>query len=138
MAQAATPKSGKTAGGHKPVGTDISTARRVSRLRRHNRLRKRVEGTPERPRLVVKRSARHIHVQLVDDTVGRTLASASTMGLRGAEGDKSALARQVGALIADRAKSAGISAVVFDRGGNRYAGRIAALADGAREGGLDF
>ncbi|SOD94085.1 50S ribosomal protein L18 [Blastococcus haudaquaticus] len=128
----------KTARVHKPVGTDISTARRVSRLRRHNRLRKRVEGTPERPRLVVKRSSRHIHVQLVDDTAGRTLASASTMGLRGAEGDKSALARQVGALIADRAKSAGISAVVFDRGGNRYAGRIAALADGAREGGLDF
>jgi large subunit ribosomal protein L18 len=140
MAQAATPNSGKTAGGHKPVGTDISTARRVSRLRRHNRLRKRVTGTPERPRLVVKRSSRHIHVQLVDDTVGRTLVSASTMdaGLRGAEGDKSALARQVGALVADRAKAAGISAVVFDRGGNRYAGRIAALADGAREGGLDF
>jgi large subunit ribosomal protein L18 len=130
----------KSARAHKPVGTDISTARRVSRLRRHNRLRKRVGGTPERPRLVVKRSSRHIHVQLVDDTVGRTLASASTMdaGLRGAEGDKSALARQVGALIAERAKAAGISAVVFDRGGNRYAGRIAALADGAREGGLDF
>ena len=130
----------KTARVHKPVGTDLSTARRVSRLRRHNRLRKRVSGTPERPRLVVKRSSRHIHAQLVDDTVGRTLVSASTMdaGLRGAEGDKSALARQVGALIADRAKAAGISAVVFDRGGNRYAGRIAALADGAREGGLDF
>jgi large subunit ribosomal protein L18 len=123
---------------HKPVGTDVSTARRVSRLRRHNRLRKRVAGTPERPRLVVKRSSRHIHVQLVDDTVGRTLASASTMGLRGVDGDKSALARQVGGLIAERAKAAGISAVVFDRGGNRYAGRIAALADGAREGGLDF
>jgi large subunit ribosomal protein L18 len=140
MAQAATPNSGKTAGGHKPVGTDISTARRVSRLRRHNRLRKRVTGTPERPRLVVKRSSRHIHAQLVDDTVARTVASASTMdaSLRGSEGDKSALARQVGALIADRAKAAGISAVVFDRGGNRYAGRIAALADGAREGGLDF
>ena len=130
----------KSARVHKPVGTDISTARRTSRLRRHNRLRKRVGGTPERPRLVVKRSSRHIHVQLVDDTVGRTLASASTMdaGLRGAEGDKSALARQVGALIADRAKAAGVSAVVFDRGGNRYAGRIAALADGAREAGLDF
>jgi large subunit ribosomal protein L18 len=140
MATATTPRNGKSAGGHKPVGTDISTARRTSRLRRHNRLRKRVGGTPERPRLVVKRSSRHIHVQLVDDTVGRTLASASTMdaGLRGAEGDKSALARQVGALIADRAKAAGVSAVVFDRGGNRYAGRIAALADGAREGGLDF
>src|SRR5919107_5622822 len=130
---ARTEKSGARV--HKPVGTDVSTARRVSRLRRHNRLRKRVGGTPERPRLVVKRSSRPIHVQLVDDTVGRTLASASTMdaGLRGAEGDKSALGRQVGALIADRAKAAGVSAVVFDRGGNRYAGRIAALADGARE-----
>ena len=125
---------------HKPVGTDISTARRVSRLRRHNRLRKRVAGTAERPRLVVKRSSRHIHVQVVDDTVGRTVVSASTMdaSLKGAEGDKSALARQVGALVAERAKAAGITAVVFDRGGNRYAGRIAALADGAREGGLDF
>ena len=139
MATATTPTNGKS-GGHKPVGTDISTARRTSRLRRHNRLRKRVGGTPERPRLVVKRSSRHIHVQLVDDTVGRTLASASTMdaSLRGAEGDKSALARKVGALIADRAKAAGVTAVVLDRGGNRYAGRIAALADGAREGGLDF
>ena len=77
MAQAA---KNEKAGGHKPVGTDVSTARRVSRLRRHNRLRKRVAGTPERPRLVVKRSSRHIHVQLVDDTVGRTLASASTIG----------------------------------------------------------
>ena len=79
-------------------------------------------------------------MQLVDDTAGRTLASASTMdsSLRGADGDKSALARQVGALIADRAKAAGVTAVVLDRGGNRYAGRIAALADAAREGGLDF
>jgi large subunit ribosomal protein L18 len=140
MAQATTSTSGKTAGGHKPVGTDVSTARRVSRLRRHNRLRKRVSGTPERPRLVVNRSSRHIHVQVVDDTAGRTLVSASTMdaGLRGSEGDKSALARKVGALVAERATAAGITAVVFDRGGNRYAGRIAALADGAREGGLDF
>ena len=138
MAQAKAQSS--KAGAHKPVGTDISTARRVSRLRRHNRLRKRVSGTAERPRLVVNRSARHIHVQLVDDTAGRTLAAASTMdaSLRGAEGDKSALARKVGALIADRAKAAGVTAVVLDRGGNRYAGRIAALADAAREGGLDF
>jgi large subunit ribosomal protein L18 len=136
MAQ--TEKSGARV--HKPVGTDVSTARRVSRLRRHNRLRKRVAGTPERPRLVVKRSSRHIHVQVVDDTVGRTLVSASTLdaSLRSAEGDKSTLARRVGALVAERAKAAGISAVVFDRGGNRYQGRIAALADGAREGGLDF
>src|SRR3954451_15358836 len=137
MAQAANTKDG-TARVHKPVGTDISTARRVARLRRHNRLRKRVNGTAERPRLVVNRTSRHIHVQVVDDTVGRTLVSASTMGLRDADGDKSALARQVGAQIAERAKAAGITAVVFDRGGNRYAGRIAALADGAREGGLDF
>src|SRR3954454_1387961 len=138
MAQAA--KNQKAAGAHKPVGTDISTARRVARLRRHNRLRKRVAGTAERPRLVVNRSSRHIHVQVVDDTAGRTLVSASTMdaSLRSAEGNKSALARQVGALVAERAKAAGITAVVFDRGGNRYAGRIAALADGAREGGLDF
>ena len=130
----------KAARVHKPVGTDISTARRTSRLRRHNRLRKRVSGTAERPRLVVKRSTRHIHVQLVDDTLGRTLVSASTMdaSLRGTEGDKSARARQVGALVAERAKATGVTAVVFDRGGNRYAGRIAALADGAREGGLDF
>ena len=140
QAQSQTGTTEKVARVHKPVGTDISTARRVSRLRRHNRLRKRVSGTPERPRLVVNRSSRHIHVQLVDDTVGRTLVSASTMdaSLRSADGDKSALARQVGALVAERAKAAGVSAVVFDRGGNRYAGRIAALADGAREGGLDF
>jgi len=130
----------KSARVHTPVGTDISTARRVSRLRRHNRLRKRVAGTPERPRLVVKRSSRHIHVQVIDDTVGRTLASASTMdaSLKGSEGDKSALARRVGALVAERAKAAGVEAVVFDRGGNQYAGRIAALADAAREAGLKF
>jgi large subunit ribosomal protein L18 len=130
----------QTARVHKPVGTDVSTARRISRLRRHNRLRKRVAGTAERPRLVVNRSSRHIHVQVVDDSAGRTLVAASTMDadIRGSEGDKSALARKVGALVAQRAKAAGITAVVFDRGGNRYAGRIAALADGAREGGLDF
>ncbi len=140
QAQSQTGTTDKAVRVHKPVGTDISTARRVGRLRRHNRLRKRVTGTPERPRLVVKRSSRHIHVQVVDDTVGRTLVSASTLdpSLRGAEGDKSALSRQVGALVAERAKAAGITAVVFDRGGNRYQGRIAALADGAREGGLDF
>ena len=138
MAQAANTE--KAARVHKSVGTDVSTARRVARLRRHNRLRKRVSGTPERPRLVVNRSSRHIHVQVVDDTAGRTLVSASTMdaSLRGAEGDKSALARRVGALAAERAAAAGITAVVFDRGGNRYAGRIAALAEGAREAGLDF
>ena len=140
QAQSQTGTTEKAARVHKPVGTDISTARRVGRLRRHNRLRKRVSGTPERPRMVVKRSSRHIHVQVVDDTVGRTLVSASTLdaSLRSAEGDKSALARRVGALVAERAQAAGITKVVFDRGGNRYQGRIAALADGAREGGLDF
>src|SRR5919202_2570230 len=111
MAQ--TEKSGARV--HKPVGTDVSTARRVSRLRRHPRLRKRVGGTPERPRLVVNRTSRHIHVQVVDDTAGRNLVSASTMGLRDADGDKSALARQVGTLVAERAQAAGITAVVFDR-----------------------
>ncbi|MDQ3476538.1 MAG: 50S ribosomal protein L18 [Actinomycetota bacterium] len=123
---------------HKPVGKDASTRRRLARGRRHNRLRKKVSGTPERPRLVVNRSSRHIHVQLVDDLAGATLASASTMGLDDDGGDKSARARKVGALIAERAKAVGIDKVVLDRGGNAYAGRIAALADGAREGGLQF
>ena len=112
----------------------------AARSRRHLRVRKKIVGTAVRPRLVVSRSSRHVFVQVVDDTVGRTVVHASTIdaSLKGAEGDKSALARQVGALVAERAKAAGICAVVFDRGGNRYAGRIAALADGAREGGLDF
>ena len=115
-------------------------AKGIKRVRRHLRVRKRVSGTAVRPRLVVTRSTRHMVAQVVDDTRGHTLVSASTLdaSLRGADGDKSALARQVGALVAERAKAAGITAVVFDRGGNRYAGRIAALADGAREGGLDF
>jgi large subunit ribosomal protein L18 len=108
--------------------------------RRHARLRKRIAGTSERPRLVVTRSARHVFVQIVDDTKGHTVASASTMegDLRGFEGDKTAKARKVGELVAERAKKAGVEAVVFDRGGNRYAGRVAAIADGAREGGLDL
>ncbi len=108
--------------------------------RRHARLRKRIAGTAERPRLVVTRSARHVFVQVVDDTKGRTVASASTMeaGLRTFDGDKTAKARKVGELVAERAKQAGVDAVVFDRGGNRYAGRIAAIADGAREGGLNL
>ena len=119
---------------------NISATRRVGKARRHFRLRKKVSGTAARPRLVVTRSARHITAQVVDDLVGRTLASASTLDptLRHAEGDKSALARQVGALVAQRAKDAGIATVVFDRGGNAYHGRIAALADGARENGLKF
>ena len=118
---------------------DISTKRRIGKKRRHFRVRKRVTGTVVRPRLVVTRSARHISAQVVDDVAGHTLASASTLELRTTgEGDKSALARQVGALVAQRAKEAGIDAVVFDRGGNKYHGRIAALADGARESGLTF
>ena len=108
--------------------------------RRHARLRKKVVGTEERPRLVVTRSARHVFVQVVDDAKGHTLASASTLeaDLRTFDGDKSAKAHKVGELVAERAKAAGIEAVVFDRGGNRYAGRVAAVADGAREGGLDL
>ena len=118
----------------------ISAARRIGKARRHFRLRKRVSGTPARPRLVVTRSSRHITAQVVDDLAGHTLASASTLeaDLRAADGDKSALARQVGALVAERAKAKGVQTVVFDRGGNAYHGRIAALADGARENGLQF
>jgi large subunit ribosomal protein L18 len=110
----------------------------AARDRRHARLRKKIEGTAARPRLVVTRSARHVFVQLVDDAQGHTLASASTLEteLRGFAGDKTAKAHKVGVLVAERAKKAGIEAVVFDRGGNKYAGRVAAIADGAREGGL--
>jgi large subunit ribosomal protein L18 len=110
----------------------------AARDRRHLRLRKKVDGTAARPRLVVTRSARHVFVQIVDDSKGHTLASASTMeaDLRKAKGDKSDKSKQVGLLLAERAKKAGISEVVFDRGGNKYAGRVAAIADGAREGGL--
>ncbi len=112
----------------------------VGRKRRHIRVRKKVSGTPVRPRLVVTRSARHVVAQIVDDTKGHTLASASTMevDLRGVVDDKTAKARKVGQLVAERAKQAGVESVVFDRGGNKYHGRVAALADGAREGGLDF
>ena len=112
----------------------------ISRARRHLRLRKKVSGTPQRPRLVVTRSARHMVAQVVDDTVGRTLASASTLeaDLRGFDGDKTAKATRVGQLIAERAKAAGVEAVVFDRGGNKYHGRVAAVADAAREGGLSL
>ncbi|MEU0150991.1 50S ribosomal protein L18 [Micromonospora fulviviridis] len=118
----------------------VAAKRAVGRARRHFRVRKNVSGTTERPRLVVTRSLRHMVAQIVDDTKGHTLASASTMdaSLRGAEGDKSALAGKVGALLAERAKAAGVSKVVFDRGGNRYAGRVAALAAAAREAGLEF
>ncbi|MDM8085711.1 50S ribosomal protein L18 [Cellulomonas cellasea] len=116
----------------------LGKGKSVSRARRHLRLRKKVSGTTERPRLVVSRSSRHMTAQVVDDSVGRTLASASTLevDLRALEGDKTAKARKVGELVAERAKAAGIDAVVFDRGGNKYHGRVAAVADGAREGGL--
>ena len=112
----------------------------AARGRRHLRGRKKVNGTSLRPRLVVSRSSRHLFVQVVDDSLGTTLASASTMeaDLRSFAGDKTAKARQVGELLAERAKNAGVDAVVFDRGGNRYHGRIAAIADGAREGGLSL
>ena len=110
----------------------------AARGRRHLRVRRRVVGTAERPRLVVTRSQRHMFVQIVDDTQSRTLVSASTMeaDVRALEGDKTAKAKRVGELVAERAKAAGIEAVVFDRGGNKYHGRVAAVADGAREGGL--
>ena len=117
------------------------TAGRVkSRLRRQVRGRKRISGTAERPRLVVTKSAKHLSVQVIDDLQGATLAYASTMeaDVRGAAGDKTAKATKVGELVAERAKAAGISEVVFDRAGNKYHGRIAALADAAREGGLSF
>src|SRR5712671_306332 len=112
----------------------------AGRVRRHLRIRKKVTGSASRPRLIVNRSARHMFAQIVDDTAGRTLAAASTLdpAIRAAEGDKTAKARQVGELLARRAAQAGIAAVVFDRGGYRYHGRIAALADGAREGGLQL
>jgi large subunit ribosomal protein L18 len=110
----------------------------AARGRRHNRVRKFVSGTAARPRLVVSRSSRHVFVQVVDDTAGRTVASASTMepDVRAFDGDKTAKAKRVGELVAERAKAAGVEAVVFDRGGNKYHGRVAAIADGAREGGL--
>ena len=118
----------------------VSLERRRSRTRRHARLRKKVGGSPERPRLVVNRSSRHLVVQLIDDVAGHTLAAASTLeaDVRAVEGDKKAKATKVGELIAARAREAGVTAVVFDRGGYLYHGRIAALADAAREGGLEF
>jgi len=112
----------------------------AARIRRQVRGRKKIAGTTERPRLVVSRSSRHLFVQVVDDTVGRTVASASTMeaDLRSLAGDKTAKAKRVGELVAERAQQAGVASVVFDRGGNRYHGRVAAIANGAREGGLSL
>ncbi len=115
-------------------------ARVAARVRRQVRGRKKIAGDAARPRLVVTRSSRHLFAQVIDDTRGATLASASTMeaDVRGTEGDKTAKAKLVGALIAQRAKSAGVEQVVFDRAGNKYHGRLAALADSAREAGLGF
>ena len=123
-----------------PVGKDISSRRREARARRHNRIRKTLRGTPETPRLVVHRSSRHIHVQVIDDLAGHTLASASSIepDVRNFEGDKKEKAAKVGQLVAERAKAAGIEEIVFDRGGYKYHGRVAALAEAAREGGLKF
>jgi large subunit ribosomal protein L18 len=112
----------------------------ASRQRRQVRGRKKIHGSAEQPRLVVTRSSKHVFVQVVDDLAGKTIASASSMeaDLRGLDGDKSAKAKRVGELIAERTKSAGVDSVVFDRAGNKYHGRVAALAEGAREGGLAF
>jgi large subunit ribosomal protein L18 len=129
-----------SANAKKRMGSQISRKRRSAVSKRHARLRKKVQGTAERPRLAVKRSSRHIVVQLIDDLAGHTLASASSLeaDVRGLDGDKKARAAAVGKLVAERAREAGVTAVVFDRGGFDYHGRIAALADAAREGGLEF
>ena len=129
--------SGTKTRGHGRI-TGRTDARASARVRRHLRVRKKVTGSAERPRLVVTRSARHVFAQLVDDAVGSTLVSASTLeaSIRGSEGDKTDKAKQVGSLLAERATAAGITAAVFDRGGHAYHGRVAALADSAREGGL--
>jgi large subunit ribosomal protein L18 len=128
----------KKARGH--LGKSVSQVRRAGLARRHVRLRKKIAGTPVRPRLVVTRSSRHIVAQVIDDIAGHTLAQASSMeaDVRGMDGDKKARAAEVGRLLADRAKAQGVDAVVFDRGGRNYHGRIAQLADAAREGGLQF
>jgi large subunit ribosomal protein L18 len=129
-----------SANAKKRMGSQVSRKRRSAVTKRHARLRKKVQGSAERPRLAVKRSSRHIVVQLIDDLAGRTLASASSLeaDVRGLDGDKKARAAAVGKLVAERAREAGVTAVVFDRGGFDYHGRIAALADAAREGGLEF
>ena len=129
-----------SANARKRTASQVSAQRRLARARRHSRLRKKVVGSAERPRLAVHRSARHIVVQLIDDVAGRTVAAASSLeaDVRALDGDKKARAAKVGELVAARAKDAGITAVVFDRGGYDYHGRVAALADAAREGGLEF
>lgn len=123
-----------------PIGKDVSTRRRVGKKRRHARLRKTIVGTAVKPRMSVHRSSRHIHVQVVDDSKGHTLASASSLEaeVQAVQGDKKAKSQKVGELIAARTKTAGVNKVVFDRGGSQYHGRIAALADAARSAGLEF
>jgi len=129
-----------SANAKKRTASRVSLERRRSRSRRHARLRKKVGGTTARPRLVVTRSSRHMVAQLIDDVAGHTLAAASTLeaDVRALSGDKKARAAKVGELIATRAREAGVTAVVFDRGGYLYHGRVAALAEAAREGGLEF
>ena len=129
-----------SANARKRTASRVALERRRARVRRHARLRKKVSGTAQRPRLVVTRSARHIVAQLVDDVAGHTLAAASSLeaDVRAMDGDKKARAAKVGELVAARAREAGVTAVVFDRGGYLYHGRVAALADAAREGGLKF
>ena len=136
----ATKTDGPKSEGKARVGSRVSAERRTSRIRRHARLRKKVQGSADRPRLAVKRSARHILVQVIDDLTGHTLAAASSLeaDVRALDGDKKARAAKVGELVAERAKAAGVNSVVFDRGGYEYHGRVAALADAAREGGLEF
>jgi large subunit ribosomal protein L18 len=129
-----------SANAKKRTASRVSSKRRTAVTRRHARLRKKVQGTPDRPRLAVKRSSRHILVQLIDDLAGHTIAAASSLevDVREMDGDKKARAAEVGKLVATRAREAGVTTVVFDRGGYDYHGRIAALADAAREGGLEF
>ncbi len=130
----------ETTANKQPVGKGISTVRRQARANRQSRIRKKISGTPQRPRLSVFRSSRHIVAQVIDDAAGHTLAAGSTLEeeFRTFEGDKKAKAAKVGELVAARATNAGVDKVVFDRGGNAYHGRVAALADAAREGGLEF
>ena len=119
---------------------DLSKQKRDARIRRHRRVRKSVSGTATRPRLAVFRANKHIYAQVIDDVSGTTIAAASTAesGLRGGATGNVGAATEVGKLVGQRAKDAGVNAVVFDRGGNRYHGRVAAVADAAREAGLEL
>jgi large subunit ribosomal protein L18 len=120
--------------------TKVVASRTASRVKRHERLRLRLSGTEQRPRLSVFRSLNHIYAQVIDDTSGTTVAAASSLesGLRGASGTKTDDAKRVGQLVAERSKAAGVEKVVFDRAGFKYHGRVRSLAEAAREAGLDF